>query len=94
MKSIILSLFALEAEAKVRPMAPYKKNLEDPEFQAPKRTHVRKMRSPIVEAAATNCEKECIFKDINNYWCMETVSPMLVGGWTWSQASDTTYWNI
>ena len=94
MKSIILSLLVSNIAAKVRPMAPYKKNLDDPEFTVTKRTHTRKMRVPVVEAAASTCEKECLFRDINNYWCLETVSPMLVGGWTWSQSSDTTYWNI
>lgn len=42
---------------------------------------------------ATTWERECLFKDLNNYWCMETTSPMLKAGWEISQTADTTYWN-
>lgn len=56
-------------------------------------THERKVRAPIVEAAAASASVEvnpenCLFNDDQNFWCISTTSPMLVAGWEWGQTAD------
>ena len=31
---------------------------------------------------------------MNNYWCLETVSPVLKAGWEWEQDAGSDFWNI
>ena len=67
--------------AKMRPMNPMELEVE------------RKANHPTVKSGGS-CQEECLFKDLNNYWCLETVSPVLSAGWEWEQSAASTYWNI
>jgi len=76
----VLALFSIvdvEAKRKIRPVSPtnpYPFRVDDHNIEAYKAKH-KKHKSPIVKAGT--CPEECFFKDLNNYWCVTSTSPMV-----------------
>ena len=46
---------------------------------------------PRVKAESTN---KCFFKDDNNSWCFQGISPILRSGWDIDQDTGTDYWTV
>jgi len=88
MKTIIFSLAALllldsfdlvDARRKIRPVSPtnpYPFKVDNNNIEEYKKQNKNKKKSPIVKSGAT-CPEECYFKDLNNYWCVTSTSPMV-----------------
>jgi len=80
----ILSLLSLvDARRKIRPVSPtnpYPFRVDNNNIDEYKAKH-KKHKSPIVKAGT--CPEECFFKDLNNYWCVTSTSPMVQIGWEW-----------
>jgi hypothetical protein len=77
-KSTVLFVLGMTilAEGK-RPIAPYHTSLKVQSTMEVKEKSKRVL-SPIVRVT---CQRQCVFKDDNNYWCFTNLSPMLVTGW-------------
>ena len=57
-----------------------------PEVMASPKRNLR----PIVEAGESR--EKCFFKDDNNSWCFNGISPVLRTGWDVDQEPDESYW--
>ena len=73
--------FLAFAAAKIRPMNPMEMDVE------------RRANHPLVKSGVS-CQEECLFKDLKNHWCFETVSPVLTTGWEWSQSAASNNWQL
>jgi hypothetical protein len=73
-KSTVLLAFILTILVQgKRPIAPYHTSLKVQSAMEVKEK-TKRVLSPIVRVT---CQKQCVFKDDNNYWCFTNLSPML-----------------